>query len=346
MKKEKRWKSKEAELTAAVRDVRRERDAADKEKYEQTLRLDQTMQELKALKKEKASWEKRQKAAEMIPTKRYKTSLFLSQETDYIDSSERQDLELLKSQKEELQKQVKQLEHRNAMNVDRLQKRIDELTLRTSELREEIQILEEERARWIMSEPNFPSQCHHSVAPVAKSPPLSVEHRTPQPLVRRHVPEKSPPESEMSRHQPFSLEQARQALIQFRRQYNLGTLVHENYLKVEGKLVHLLSSGTTLCFYPPDTIKEKLSDGYLRVYYGNGDFRETNGAESVYWYAKYKILDVIKADGLKIREFKETGQIEKFYPDGTQEFIYNDGTVKYVFANGSVSEMFCCCAKL
>ncbi|RKO84069.1 hypothetical protein BDK51DRAFT_39299, partial [Blyttiomyces helicus] len=105
--------------------------AFEKHRSDELLRIaEMRNEELRGLKRERAMWEKQRKAAEILPTKR-----------------ERQDVELLRAQLAEAVQALKAQETRAATNMDRMKRRVDELTGRNRELMEEVEVLEQERAK-------------------------------------------------------------------------------------------------------------------------------------------------------------------------------------------------------
>ncbi|KAJ3068540.1 hypothetical protein HDU98_008294 [Podochytrium sp. JEL0797] len=112
------------------------------------------------------------------------------------------------------------------------------------------------------------------------------------------------------------------------------------------KLVRQYESGQLVSWYKNGTMKLKHSSGdagagsMTKIFFNNGDFKETNGGRVVYWYAEKQILHTTFEDGLETVNFMESGQIEKHYPDGTQEIVFKDSTVKYIYANGEEKSIF------
>ncbi|KAJ3306477.1 hypothetical protein HDV03_005087 [Kappamyces sp. JEL0829] len=125
-------------------------------------------EQAKRLQRERKLWEKQKKAADILPTKR-----------------ERQEIELLAAQLNELNEQSRQKEARLLLAQDRLKKKVMELEKRNKELQEEVNVLERERASRIevsikpnvglshitksKSVDSLPSKPKRSVMPVAKS---------------------------------------------------------------------------------------------------------------------------------------------------------------------------------
>ncbi|KAI8616443.1 T-complex protein 10 C-terminus-domain-containing protein [Chytriomyces sp. MP71] len=135
---------------------------------------------------------------------------------------------------------------------------------------------------------------------------------------------------------------AREALDALQEKQGLSGPFKESRSASSGKLTReFVDERRVLSWYPNQTMKLRHQDsGATKVFFGNGDFKETNGGRSVYWYAAKQILHTTFEDGLQTVQFLETGQVEKHFVDGGREILFADRTVKYVYPNGEEESIF------
>ncbi|KAJ3034917.1 hypothetical protein HDV00_004527 [Rhizophlyctis rosea] len=284
-------------------------------------------EELRNLRREKQSWEKQRKAAEILPTKR-----------------DRQEMELLRKEMAEMQETFRQKEMRMTLAHDRLKRRVDELTKRNSELREEVKVLEKERAAYV--ERNE----HRQTLPRQDSEQLAVNHTRvaedrQMPTVQgnsditksQNFPPSAPMLPVATIKGPIPLP-GEIELDTMQDQLGLATAFEEKV--TDGKRERQFPNGLRLVWYVNGTIKEAHGDGNSTIYFTNGDYKKvTPDGRTIYWYAEPKTMHTTFKDGLQLYEF-DNGQVEKHYPDGTNEITFGDGTVKYSFPNGEEESIF------
>ncbi|XP_021345234.1 centromere protein J-like [Mizuhopecten yessoensis] len=96
---------------------------------------DYKKEEMKKLRHEKKMFEKYQKASRSIP-----------------DKKEREEIEMLKRQLQELQEEIKRKDTRWTNSTSRLRSKIDQLEQENGELKEEINLMEKKRLEWLQKE--------------------------------------------------------------------------------------------------------------------------------------------------------------------------------------------------
>eukprot|EP00794_Sanderia_malayensis_P014387 gene14387-15884_t len=290
-------------------------------------------EEARKIKRERKLFEKYQKEARTIPNKK-----------------DRDEIEALKQQLEELQDEVKRRETRWNGSAARFRKRIEDLENENHQLKENLKIVEKERLqRWSEQKNNTPED-NGEVKRVEHNPRLDVvpEEHPPSPScvssvyfrsnsislltlkTRKDSNSVAPPTQRLSvtPEKPVA-SQEKQDLINTQTRYS------------DGKVERILSNGSREITFPNGTIKTiDPTNQNVVVSFFNGDMKQILADERVvYYYAESKTTHTTCKDGLEMFEFSN-GQVEKHYPNGRKEIIYPDKTVKCIFVNGAEETVF------
>ena len=239
---------------------------------------------LKEIQKKEKEWENLRKCS-ILPSRK-----------------ERIEVENLKKMNLKEKEEFKQKEIRLLLAQDRFKRRIDELSIRNSELLEEVKVLERDRANYL------PSKRENG----SKNVGIQTEKQELKTVCKEAVVALSSLATVLELEEP------------------LDTITYPN------KKVEYLYDKVKLVWYPNGTLKENYFSGKQVIYFVNGDKKTIlEDGITIYWYAQPDILHTTLPNGLEVFEFSN-GQIEKRYKDGTLEIHFPDSTIKYVYADGQV----------
>ncbi|CAG8554995.1 5465_t:CDS:10 [Ambispora leptoticha] len=114
---------------------------------------------------------------------------------------------------------------------------------------------------------------------------------------------------------------------------NIGTCVEEIIKNDEGKIERVYSNGTRLILFSNDITKEIRNDGIVIVRFTNGNIKEIIPHQKVTYFYTDGTVHTIFADGEEVVEYSN-GQIERTHVDGTAEIYFPDNVVQYILSNG------------
>ncbi|CAG8655317.1 5778_t:CDS:10 [Ambispora gerdemannii] len=114
---------------------------------------------------------------------------------------------------------------------------------------------------------------------------------------------------------------------------NIGTCVEETIKNDEGKLERIYSNGTRLILLSNGVIKEIRGDSIVIVHFENGDIKEIVPHQKITYFYTDGTVHTIFADGEEVVEYCN-GQIERTHSDGTAEIQFPDNVVQHIFSNG------------
>ncbi|KAI9350190.1 T-complex protein 10 C-terminus-domain-containing protein [Obelidium mucronatum] len=359
-----------SELKRAFHDLQLENEQLSKNNSDQKTRIASLTETVKMLRREKDILEKTARASEIIPSKREREQLELLRtkvselqqivkltEQKATTATERYKVridELLKNNAE-LTEEIALLEQdRAALSAAACAAELSSVVRKSSSVA--ASATSSSRTYGVKSNSGANSSKQSLPPLITPKPPLPTQHSIHD--SKKLAPKSSIPKQqakESSRKGDYDKSDGKQAATTHLRsvfvegrvslnalQEKLGIL--EPYVETEvhnAKLVREFETGHILSWYKNGTMKQKHSGSDLtKIFFNNGDFKETNGGRIVYWYAEKQILHTTFEDGMETVNFMESGQIEKHYPDGTQEILFKDSTVKYIYPNGEEKSIF------
>ncbi|XP_063130331.1 centromere protein J isoform X2 [Rattus norvegicus] len=340
------------ERESALEKLRKEIADFEQQKARELARIEEyKKEETRKLQKERKVFEKYTAAARTFP-----------------DKKEREEIQALKQQIQELQEDLKRKETKWSSTHGRLRSQIEMLVKENTDLREEIKVMERFRLEaWKRAEAieNSPKACQYIMATkkdesMNSSIQFQKSHASLGVQGEKYKKKYLPAQGNSSRRSKSvpprdlgSLDKGQAALPREPLQpVNFPDLEYKNKEEKEeeiqgeinhpdGKVEKVYKNGCRVVLFPNGTRKEVSADGKsITVTFFNGDVKQVMPDERVvYYYAAAQTTHTTYPEGLEVLHFS-SGQIEKHFPDGRKEITFPDQTIKTLFADGQEESIF------
>ncbi|ESO97980.1 hypothetical protein LOTGIDRAFT_103874 [Lottia gigantea] len=273
------------------------------------------------------------------------------------DKKDREEIDMLKNQINELQEEMKRKETRWTSSQTRLKDKLELVELENKELKDEIKLLEKKRIEWMQKEAATTSSIHlqrKQKIISLMSIPITVSNFTDHTLLTsyKYLTRSSENNSTSLSTSTSALSSSTATTSSVPRKLasrllldnptiDKGNKQYEESQHSDGKIERIYKNGAREILFANGTRKEISSDGQsIVVSFFNGDIKQIYPDKRVvYYYADAQTSHTTYPDSLEVLQF-QNGQIEKHYPDGTKEITFPDQTVKYLFPNGSEESIF------
>ncbi|KAM5289401.1 LOW QUALITY PROTEIN: centrosomal P4.1-associated protein [Ctenodactylus gundi] len=307
-------------------------------------------EEMKKLQKERKVFEKYTTAARTFP-----------------DKKEREEIQALKQQIEDLQEDLKRKEAKWSSTHGRLRSQIEMLVRENTDLREEIKMMERfrldawKKAEAVESSPSIHRYMTARKKDESRNPSIRFRKSHISSVIQgeKYKENSLPRQGNLSRRsndvpsQDLGSSDKEQAALPREPQepMNFSDLGYNKEEKEEeiqgevgypdGKVEKVYKDGRRLTLFPNGTRKEVSADGKsITVTFFNGDVKQVTPDERViYYYAAARTTHTSYPGGLEVLHFS-SGQIEKHFPDGRKEITFPDQTIKNLFADGQEESIF------
>lgn len=339
------------ERESAMEKLRRETADFEQQKAKELARIEEfKKEEMRKLQKERKVFEKYTTAARTFP-----------------DKKEREEIQALKQQIEDLQEDLKRKEAKWSSSYGRLRSQIEMLVRENTDLREEIKVMERfrldawKKAEAIESSPKA-YQCvtagkkEESVNTSVRYPKSHNSSGTQGEQYKKHYLSKhgNPPRRSTCvppRHLGSSdkgqVALPREPLVPVNfldpeyKKEEKEEEIQEEISHSDGKVEKVYKNGYRVILFPNGTRKEVSADGKsFTVTFFNGDLKQVTPDDRViYYYAANQTTHTTYPEGLEVLHFS-SGQIEKHFPDGRKEITFPDLTIKNLFADGQEESIF------
>ncbi|XP_005406347.1 PREDICTED: centromere protein J isoform X2 [Chinchilla lanigera] len=339
------------ERESAMEKLRKETADFEQQKAKELARIEELKkEEMRKLQKERKVFEKYTTAVRTFP-----------------DKKEREEIQALKQQIEDLQEDLKKKETKWSSTYGRLRSQIEMLVRENTDLREEIKVMERFRLdAWKKAEAIEGSPKAYQCAPAGKKDESgSTSVRDQKSHISSGTPGEKCKKSCLPRHgnpsrrsksvppQDVGSSDKGQAAVPREPLEPVNFLdleykkkeekedIQEEINHPDGKVEKVYKSGNRVILFPNGTQKEVSTDGRsVTVTFFNGDVKQVMPDDRVvYYYAAAQTTHTTYPEGLEVLHFSN-GQIEKHFPDGRKEITFPDQTVKNLFADGQEESIF------
>ncbi|EHB03068.1 Centromere protein J [Heterocephalus glaber] len=339
------------ERESAMEKLRRETADFEQQKAKELARIEEfKKEEMRKLQKERKVFEKCTTAARTFP-----------------DKKEREEIQALKHQIEDLQEDLKRKEAKWTSSYGRLRSQIEMLVRENTDLREEIKVMERfrldawKKAEAIESSP----KAYQCVTAGKKDESMSTSVRYHKSHIssgaqgekykKNYLPKRGNPSQRSKSVPPRDLGSSDKGQAALPREpLEPLTFLDPEYKKEEkeeeiqeeishsdGKVEKVYKNGYQVTLFPNGTRKEVSADGKtVTVTFFNGDLKQvTPDGRVIYYYAAAQTTHTTYPEGLEVLHFS-SGQIEKHFPDGRKEITFPDQIIKNLFADGQEESIF------
>ncbi|XP_012996618.1 centromere protein J isoform X2 [Cavia porcellus] len=333
------------EQESAMEKLRKETADFEQQKVKELARIeDLKKEEMRKLQKERKVFEKYATAARTFP-----------------DKKEREEIQALKQQIEDLQEDLKKKETKWSSTYGRLRSQIEMLVRENTDLREEIKVMERfrldawKKAEAIESSPKA-YQCvtarkrDESLNTSVRYQKSHISSGTQGEKYKKNCLPKHGNPSRRSKSVPpqeLGSSDKEQAALprepfkpislldpEYRKEKNQE--IQEEISHPDGKVEKIYKNGYQIILFPNGTQKEVSADGKsITVTFFNGDVKQVMpDGRVIYYYAAAQTTHTTHPEGLEVLHFS-SGQI-----DGRKEITFPDQTIKNLFADGQEESIF------
>jgi len=262
-------------------------------------------EETKKLKKERKVFETYQKAARAGP-----------------DKKDREEIEMLKSQVNELQDEIKCKERKWIASNQRLRDRVEQLEQENAELQEEIRVLEQRRLQeWKPHRKELEPSAKSDTKPVESA----VEGKNVAPRCAQKPPEKSQKQTERQKHIPSTKKPEPTSKLPVRSsgysdpssQMKLSLDINDNMLQQRNNVPKPQTISPMPASISADDVYTTSLAAVRKTAPKSGAIQSTHMSDRPYDQVQHP-----------------DGKVERVCPDGSREILFTNGTRKQISADG------------
>ncbi|TSM60527.1 Centromere protein J [Bagarius yarrelli] len=247
------------------------------------------------------------------------------------DKQERDEIQSLKRQLNNLQEDLKKRETRWTSTLSRLRQQIDNLNTENATLRDQVRTLEKLRlSTWknakseketVRGRPGASSISSNIKATKSENPSKSIKS--------------SPAENGMRIEVQNPASGTTSSTDQEKEPCPVAFSLHPSDHLVVSEIEKVSSDGERITIFPNGTRKQVSADGLsVTITFFNGDIKQMLPDQRViYYYAEAQTTHTTYPDGLEVLQFPNN-QIEKLFTDGHKEIVFPDQTVKNLYPDG------------
>ena len=103
--------------------------------------------------------------------------------------------------------------------------------------------------------------------------------------------------------------------------------------EIDDKEIYFYSNNKKVILFPSGLKKEIFNDGFLLVYFNNGDIKQNfPDGKNIYYFKDANTVQITYPNGIQIFKFYN-GQVEKHFPNGFKKIFSPNGKIDYIFSD-------------